>query len=162
MKIGLTGDTHGSMQAMRRVIAAAPPVEQWLHTGDYGRDALYLKAQTGLPVTSVAGNCDVGDSSVNPDEFVTIEGFNIWLLHGHRYLHGGDPQELVWWAHKLEADIVVFGHTHVPLVKWYGDVLLINPGSPAKPRSAEGATFGVLNVKAGQKPTADIIKLAAL
>ena len=50
MKIGLTGDTHGSMQAMRRVIAAAPPVEQWLHTGDYGRDALYLKAQTGLPV----------------------------------------------------------------------------------------------------------------
>ena len=71
MKIGLTGDTHGSMQAMRRVIAAAPPVEQWLHTGDYGRDALYLKAQTGLPVTAVAGNCDVGDKSVNPDEFVT-------------------------------------------------------------------------------------------
>ena len=48
MKIGLTGDTHGSMQNLRRVIAAAPPVEQWLHTGDYARDSLYLKSQTGL------------------------------------------------------------------------------------------------------------------
>ena len=48
MKIGLTGDTHGSIQSMRRVIAAAPPVEQWLHTGDYARDSLYLKSQTGL------------------------------------------------------------------------------------------------------------------
>ena len=52
MKIGLTGDTHGSMQNLRRVIAAAPPVEQWLHTGDYARDSLYLKSQTGLEVTA--------------------------------------------------------------------------------------------------------------
>ena len=58
MKIGLTGDTHGSMQNLRRVIAAAPPVEQWLHTGDYARDSLYLKSQTGLEVTAVCGNCD--------------------------------------------------------------------------------------------------------
>ena len=48
MKIGLTGDTHGSMQNLRRVIAAAPPVEQWLHTGDYARDSLYLKSRPGL------------------------------------------------------------------------------------------------------------------
>ena len=33
MKIGITGDTHGSTQAMRRVINATPPVERWLHTG---------------------------------------------------------------------------------------------------------------------------------
>ena len=160
MKIGITGDTHGSTQAMRRVINATPPVERWLHTGDYGRDALYLKAQTGLDVMAVAGNCDVGDESVNPDEFITLEGFNIWLLHGHRYVHGGSPQELVWWAHRLEADIVVFGHTHVPMVKWFGDVLLINPGSPAKPRSAEGPTFAVLTLKEGERPAAEIIKLA--
>ncbi len=160
MKIGITGDTHGSMQSLRRVIAAAPPVEQWLHTGDYGRDGLYLKEQTSLPVLAVSGNCDAGDTSVNVDEFLYLEGYNIWLTHGHRYLHGGNPQELVWWAHRLEANIVVFGHTHVPMVKWYGDVLLVNPGSPSRPRSAEGATFGVLDLKAGTKPSAAIIRLA--
>ncbi len=162
MKIGITGDTHGSMQAIRRVIAAAPPVEQWLHTGDYARDALYLKNQTGLPLTAVCGNCDIGDNSANVDEFLYLEGFNIWLTHGNKHLHGGNPQELVWWAHRLEANIVVFGHTHVPMVKWYGDVLLVNPGSPAKPRSAEGATFGVLNIKEGEKPSAKIIRLGAM
>ena len=69
MKIGLTGDTHGSMQNLRRVIAAAPPVEQWLHTGDYARDSLYLKSQTGLDVTAVCGNCDAGETDFNVDEF---------------------------------------------------------------------------------------------
>ena len=89
MKIGLTGDTHGSMQNLRRVIAAAPPVEQWLHTGDYARDSLYLKSQTGLEVTAVCGNCDAGETGFNVDEFLYLQGFNIWLAHGHRYLHGG-------------------------------------------------------------------------
>lgn len=89
MKIGLTGDTHGSMQNLRRVIAAAPPVEQWLHTGDYARDSLYLKSQTGLEVTAVCGNCDAGETDFNVDEFLYLQGFNIWLAHGHRYLHGG-------------------------------------------------------------------------
>ena len=94
------------MQNLRRVIAAAPPVEQWLHTGDYARDSLYLKSQTGLEVTAVCGNCDAGETDFNVDEFLYLQGFNIWLAHGHRYLHGGSPQELVWWAHRLEADIV--------------------------------------------------------
>lgn len=160
MKIGLTGDTHGSMQNLRRVIAAAPPVEQWLHTGDYARDSLYLKSQTGLEVTAVCGNCDAGETDFNVDEFLYLQGFNIWLAHGHRYLHGGSPQELVWWAHRLEVDIVVFGHTHVPLVKWYGDVLLVNPGSPSRPRSMDGPTFGVLTLNEGEKPSAEIIRLA--
>ena len=117
MKIGLTGDTHGSIQSMRRVIAAAPPVEQWLHTGDYARDSLYLKSQTGLEVTAVCGNCDAGETDFN-------------------------------------------GHTHVPLVKWYGDVLLVNPGSPSRPRSMDGPTFGVLTLNEGEKPSAEIIRLA--
>ena len=82
MKIGLIGDTHGSIQSMRRVIAAAPPVEQWLHTGDYARDSLYLKSQTGLEVTAVCGNCDAGETDFNVDEFLYLQGFNIWLAHG--------------------------------------------------------------------------------
>ena len=54
---------------------------------------------------------------------------------------------------------MVFGHTHVPLVKWFGDVLLVNPGSPVLPRSEMGATFAVLTVKEGERPEAEIYKL---
>ena len=41
MKIGITGDTHGSMQAMRKLLSVTPPVDLWLHTGDHAEDALF-------------------------------------------------------------------------------------------------------------------------
>lgn len=159
MKIGIAGDTHGNIQAVRKILQKAEPVEYWLHTGDHGRDAIYLSEKSGLPILAVQGNCDRNDEGFNIDEFIFLEGKNIWVTHGHRYLHGTDTQELVWWAHRLEADIVVFGHTHVPMVKWYGDVLLINPGSASRPRGGSEAGFAVLTLKEGVKPEVEFINL---
>jgi len=39
MRIGVTGDTHGSSQAVRRVVHASPEAEMYWHTGDYAHDA---------------------------------------------------------------------------------------------------------------------------
>lgn len=159
MKIGITGDSHGSKQALRQVLQAVPPVEYWFHTGDYSQDGRFLVAESRLPLLAVGGNTDPSEGKANIDEFITLEGQRIWLTHGHRYLHGQQVAELAWWARKLEADIVVFGHTHVPLVQWFGEVLLINPGSPILPRSELGATFAVLSLKAGTRPSAELYKL---
>ncbi|MFQ9936577.1 MAG: metallophosphoesterase [Phascolarctobacterium faecium] len=41
VKIGITGDTHGSKQAIRQVLHAVPPVEYWFHTGDYSQDGRF-------------------------------------------------------------------------------------------------------------------------
>ena len=142
MKSGLTGDTHGRKQAIRKILHLAPPVEMWLHTGDFSQDSRYIAEETGLPVVAVAGNTDPKENISNFDEYIDFEGKRIWLTHGNRYLHGNSTQELAWWGHKLEMDIIIFGHTHVPLVKWIGDLLLINPGSPTYPRGEEGPTFG--------------------
>ena len=62
MKIGITGDTHGNQQIIRKIIQETPPVEMWLHTGDYSQDAYLLESMSGLPVIKVAGNCDRGRS----------------------------------------------------------------------------------------------------
>ena len=53
MKIGITGDTHGSKQAIRQVLHAVPPVEYWFHTGDYSQDGRFLVAETKLPFMAV-------------------------------------------------------------------------------------------------------------
>ncbi len=160
MRIGIVGDTHGSLPAMRKVLASAPPVEYWLHTGDHAADSNFLRLETKLPVISVLGNCDrIVTKDEKPDEYITLEGHKIWVTHGNKYLHENGEAELAWWARKLEMEIVVFGHTHVPLVKWYGDVLLINPGSPVLPRSETGESFAVLELQANKKPEAKIIKL---
>ena len=113
MKIGITGDTHGSKQAIRQVLHAVPPVEYWFHTGDYSQDGRFLVAETKLPLLAVCGNTDLGEGKANVDEFITLAGQRIWLTHGHRYLHGYQVSELAWWARKLEADIVVFAPEEV-------------------------------------------------
>ena len=50
MRIGITGDTHGSAQAIRRILQQTPPIELWLHTGDYAADANRLQDASKLCV----------------------------------------------------------------------------------------------------------------
>jgi putative phosphoesterase len=156
MKIGVTGDTHGSVQAIRKVLQKTVPVEQWLHTGDYARDANILATSTSLPVVAVRGNCDSWEHPAKVDVYLEFEGFKIWLTHGNKYLREGGVQELAWWGHKLEMDVVVFGHTHVPLVEEIEGTLLFNPGSPSLPRGGFPPSFGILTLKPGKKPRGEI------
>ncbi|MBQ2140858.1 MAG: metallophosphoesterase family protein, partial [Acidaminococcaceae bacterium] len=88
MKIGIISDTHGSMAAIRKVLATAPPVECWIHCGDYAMDANALHNMINQTVYAVSGNCDVmrGPVEAKPDCFLEIEGFKLWVTHGHLYM----------------------------------------------------------------------------
>lgn len=97
MKIGITGDTHGSKQAIRQVLHAVPPVEYWFHTGDYSQDGCFSCRNQAAVTGKVCGNTDLGEGKANVDEFITLAGQRIWLTHGHRYLHGYQVSELAWW-----------------------------------------------------------------
>ena len=149
MRIGVISDTPGDQASIRRAVAAAGPVEMWLHAGDYSQDAAFLAEYTGVPVTVVAGNCD-GTTTAKVDEFITAAGKRIWLTHGHRYRARERRGELIWWGRQYEVDIVVFGHSHVADSYWSDDLLIFNPGSPVLPRGEGGASCGLLVVEAGQ------------
>ena len=159
MKIGIAGDTHGSKQAMRRIISLAPPVELWLHTGDHYADTRFFSEETGVKVIGVRGNCDFPEDGGQLDAFMKLEGFSLWLTHGHKYLRYGGVADMGYWAKELDMAIVVYGHTHIPVLTCYGSSLLINPGSPARPRGGSKASFAVLTLRKGQKPEAEIINL---
>lgn len=159
MRIGITGDTHRKVQAIRQIVRMAPPVEMWLHTGDHAADANLLHSLSGLPVTSVTGNCDYVREAFRPDELLELEGFHIWLTHGHKYIDRHEAADMAWWARQLGADIAVYGHTHVPKNEYYGDTLLLNPGSPCRPRGGSQPCFAVLTLNAGEKPQAEFICL---
>lgn len=159
MKIGITGDTHGSMQAMRKLLSVTPPVDLWLHTGDHAEDANLLQNLTGIKTVSVRGNCDIVANGAKVDEFLVLEGFKLWLTHGHKYIQWNTKADLGYWAKELDQDIVVFGHTHVPLCEYYGDALLINPGSPARPRGGSKPSFAVLTLQKGATPEVEFFQL---
>lgn len=177
MKIGIISDTHGHLEIIRKIIYQAPPVSMWMHAGDFASDANEIERLTGLTVYSVIGNSDKNPDTtkVKIDEFMELEGFNIWLTHGNRYLRTGGTAELAWWAKKLEQDIVIFGHTHVPFLRYYprncaqiptgggichpGDVTLLNPGSPISPREGSRPSFAVMEIVAGKLPQVEFINL---
>lgn len=160
MKIGITGDTHGNLECIRKIVELAPQnIEQWLHTGDHAEDADELADLTGLPVARVLGNCDYDYDQAKIDVYLTLAGYKIWLTHGHRYIGRAPAAELGWWAGQVEADIVVYGHTHVPMCDYYGDKLIINPGSPSRPRGGSKPCFAVLTLEAGQKPKVEFREL---
>ncbi len=83
---------------------------------------------------------------------VTACGHRIFLAHGNRYSVDVSPEILANVAKASDCDIAVFGHTHIPHTETVSGVLVINPGSPARPRGYSSPGFAVLQLEAGRNP----------
>lgn len=133
MKIGIISDSHGNIECIIKALEKIGEADLWLHCGDYGKDALFIKKYTQKDVIAVQGNCDSGiDYKI--DEFIEIFGKKIWLTHGHRYKIKHSKNELLWWAKQYEIDIVIYGHTHIAENIDLNNIILFNPGSVSIPR----------------------------
>ncbi len=162
MKIGILSDTHGSLAAIRKVLASAPPVECWIHCGDFASDANAMHNITGQEVYTVCGNCDAmrGPVEAKPDCYLRLEGFKVWITHGHLYMNETRQiAELAHWGQELEQDIVIFGHTHVPVFTQMNGIWLLNPGSPSRPREGSRAGFVILTLNQGQMPAVEFLEV---
>ena len=72
------------------------------------------------------------------------------ITHGNRYVDGGLPR-FSYRAREEACDVVLFGHTHMPLVTEDGGILYVNPGSAAMPRQADRRrTYAVITVSDGR------------
>ena len=58
-----------------------------------------------------------------------------------------------------ESDLVVFGHSHIPLQAVEGDFGIFNPGSPTDKRRQPHRTLGLLEIEDGQLTRAEIVTL---
>ena len=67
-----------------------------------------------------------------------LAGKKIWLTHGHNYYVSLDLKVIKDEARARGMDIVMFGHTHRPVIEVENDITLINPGSISYPRQADG------------------------
>lgn len=129
-------DTHGNARYMKEVLDQRGPFSMMLHLGDGFLEASLLAKQRGVPFAGVMGNEDYG---VQAPETLTLilAGKNIFLMHGHQmeinpYHDAGQWEEhfeaLSQRAQKHEAKVLLFGHTHKPLLRRHRGVLLANPG----------------------------------
>jgi len=144
MRIGLLSDSHGELEPLQRALEKLGDVDLILHAGDLYQDALWVSKQTEAEVLAIAGNCDVF-SMAPQDRMLEVQGFQLLLVHGHRQniKHGYD--RLIEAAQTRDADIVVFGHTHHPIVFCAEDIVFINPGSVSDGRGSE-VSYGLIEI----------------
>ena len=128
MLVGLVSDTHGLIRS--EIFAALAGVDLILHAGDVGGQGVLDELSAIAPVQAVYGNTDApGDPNLRSHLWVDLEGLSIHVSHGHE-LGAPTPDKLLA---RYTADIIVYGHTHKPLVERAGPRLVVNPGA-AGPR----------------------------
>ncbi|MCR4399423.1 MAG: metallophosphoesterase [Syntrophomonadaceae bacterium] len=157
MRAAVCADTHGDIAGLLAVLRCQRVEEVW-HAGDFLRDGEALAAALGLPLRGVVGNCD--RDQPGPEELVfAVHGRRVLLTHGHRQRVKSHLLALMMRAREVGADIVVFGHTHLPLVEEERGILFINPGSAGLPRAGAAPTWALLEIE-GAKAHAAIMPLA--
>lgn len=145
MKIIVVSDTHGSYRNFKRIMQLNKNADIVVHCGDSrGELNEIMREFPDKTYYAVRGNCDFS-AALNSEEFFTVEGVRFMVTHGHLYNVKYGLMNLFMAAKEKEADIALFGHTHIAYDGLADGIRLFNPGS-----AGYGKSFGVIEVKDGQ------------
>jgi putative phosphoesterase len=133
MKVLIVSDTHGREHNLIKTLERVSPIDMLIHLGDFEGGEEYIRTAVTCPAEFVSGNNDFFNG-LPKEKMIRIGKYNVMLTHGHRYSVNYSTNLLTDAAMKNNADIVMFGHTHVPLIDLSGSIWVINPGSLALPR----------------------------
>jgi putative phosphoesterase len=154
IRIGILSDTHlpGTTDAaafLRQVVEQHfQRVEMILHAGDIVAPAV-LAALAPCPVFGVRGNMDAAAPELPHRRVIHVGGVNIGLIHGWGFPEGLAERVRGEFA-DTALDCLVFGHSHEPVCRREGDLLLFNPGSATDRRTMPGESVGMLEVDGGR------------
>ncbi|REE91343.1 hypothetical protein A8990_10548 [Paenibacillus taihuensis] len=164
MKVVVVSDTHMTRMAKKlpeRLVEELMSADAILHAGDWMTLSVLEMLESYARTEGVAGNNDGSDiiAKLGWRKLLEIEGVRVGLVHGHQGTGGRSDTELNAYRAfaKDQADIVVFGHSHVPLKKELNGVLMFNPGSPTDKRRQAQYSFGVLVIEGGKVKSAEHI-----
>lgn len=150
-KVLIVSDTHGSKDRLKDVIKREKPFDLLVHCGDLGFSESDLMVMADTPVYAVAGNTDYC-FDLSPMVLFDYSGHKIFVSHGHPYRVDYSLDNITYRAEELGADIVMYGHTHVPCLKEINGITILNPGSLERPRQAGNEpTYMVMETEIDKK-----------
>jgi uncharacterized protein len=130
-----------------------------LHAGDVCTAAVLDELGQYAPVTAVVGNNDGPDVAAwgaAETASVSAGGLRIAMIHDSGQATG----RLVRMRARFpDADLVVFGHSHIPMDVAAGGFRIFNPGSPTDRRRQPHGTLGVLDIADGAVAEARIVEV---
>ena len=151
MKILVISDTHGDTVKAGEAIRKNRGTDLVIHLGDYFRDAVKLSGMfPEIPFEYICGNCDFMTNGVPAEKLLEICGKKIFITHGHRYSVKWGYENLFRKAEEQQADILLFGHTHVPEIIRKDGYIVLNPGSTSDPRGDSDGSFAIVEIHDGK------------
>jgi hypothetical protein len=157
MRLGVISDTHGLLRP--EVFDAFAGVDHILHAGDVGNTGILTELRGLAPVTAVYGNTDGAELRRSLPEVATLQldGFDIVVTHGDRF---GSPTPQGLYATFPDAQVIVYGHTHRPLLTVIDVVVTVmNPGGAGTRRFRLPPSVGILELEPGIPPRGRIVPL---
>jgi uncharacterized protein len=160
MKVVVLSDTHAPRRwrsCPPRVAAQLRRADLILHAGDICTAAVLDELAAYAPVTAVAGNNDGPDvaawGAAHTAE-LDLDGLRVAMIHDS----GTAAGRLVRMRRRFPgADLVVFGHSHIPLDESADGLRIFNPGSPTDRRRQPHGTIGILQIEDGRLAQAAVI-----
>ena len=157
MRLGLIADTHGLLRP--EVLEVFAKVDHILHAGDVGKWQVVSDLEVLAPVTAVYGNVDGMEIRARLPQVATLrlDGFDIVVTHGDQF---GSPTPAKLVAAYPRAEVLVFGHTHRPLLELVDrTVTVMNPGGAGAPRFGLAPSVGIMELEPGIPPRARLVTL---
>ncbi|QKY68389.1 metallophosphoesterase [Lentibacillus sp. CBA3610] len=149
MKIVVTADTHlkeaGKLPS--RLITELQSADVIVHAGDWKSYDVYEELSRYGDVIGVYGNIDGDDirEHLPAKQVFEIKGFRIGVIHGHGDKKTTEKRALEAFADD-QPDVIIFGHSHIPLIRYFKKQLLLNPGSPTDKRTLPYYSFAILEI----------------
>lgn len=162
MRVVALADTH----APRRWKSCPSAVAAWLrqadailHAGDVCVASVLDELAGYAPVHVVVGNNDAADVTAwgaRPTLEIELAGLKVAMIHDAGAADGRLRRMRTTFP---RADVVVYGHSHIPLDARDRGFRIFNPGSPTDRRRQPHGTFGVLTIDDGQLVEARLIEV---
>jgi putative phosphoesterase len=172
LSLGVIADTHvpdrrRSLDPRLLELLRSRDIQAILHAGDVSAPRVLRELERIAPVYAVRGNRDwLWLRHLPSERIMTFGGVTIAMAHGHfgwlRYLLDRPYYTLHGYRHERilprllrdfrQAQVIVFGHGHLPLNEWIDGRLLFNPGSPHFPSEKKVApSLGFLHIQGGSE-----------
>lgn len=146
MRIAVISDSHGHGSIVDRIIRRETEAQVIIFLGDVTSDIEdFTYEYTDKKFYIVSGNCDMF-SSYPYSTVATVDGINIFITHGHTLGVKGGTGALANAARQSECQIALYGHTHIPNIKYEDGLYIVNPGSCSRSRDG-GNSYAVIDIR---------------
>lgn len=151
VEIIAASDTHGSNHVLEQLEQAYPRADLFIHCGDLEDDAARYPRWI-----FVRGNND-WDFNMPSFRIIRAGGVRIYICHSHTCSYYRREEQLAKTARENDCQMVIFGHTHIPLGKKVDGILLVNPGSMTYPRDGNSPCYAKIVIDDPEHIHVDLI-----